>query len=178
MLGCLKYCWEKREIMNLETEILMQQLEQPYEGVAIKPLYTAVVTVTPGQAGHARMSGHAESADGLLNLDLAMPQELGGRGQGTNPEQLFAASYAACFHGALALVARKMRVDASQATVTCAVTIGRDPADGGYRLAAELKVEIPNSERKISEQVVAQAHKLCPYSKAIAGNVDVKVTVV
>jgi lipoyl-dependent peroxiredoxin len=144
----------------------------------MKPLYTAVVTVTPGQAGHARMSGHAESSDGLLALDLAMPQELGGHAQGTNPEQLFAAGYAACFHGALALVARKMRVDASKATVMCAVTIGRDPADGGYMLAAELKVEIPNSERETSEQVVAQAHKLCPYSKAIAGNVDVKVTVV
>jgi lipoyl-dependent peroxiredoxin len=124
------------------------------------------------------MSGHAESADGLLALDLAMPQELGGSGQGTNPEQLFAAGYAACFHGALALVARKMRVDASKAIVTCAVTTGRDPADGGYMLAAELQVEIPNSERETSEQVVAQAHKLCPYSKAIASNIDVKVTVV
>jgi len=164
--------------MNPDTEKLMKQLEQQYEGAEMKPLYTAVVTVTPGQEGHARMSGHAESADGLLALDLAMPQELGGRGQGTNPEQLFAAGYAACFHGALALVARKMRVDASKATVTCAVTIGRDPSDGGYMLAAKLKVKIPNSERETSEQVVAQAHKLCPYSKAIAGNVDVKVTVV
>jgi len=164
--------------MNLDTEKLLKQLEQQYEGAEMKPLYTAVVTVTPGQEGHARMSGHAESADGLLALDLAMPQELGGSGQGTNPEQLFAAGYAACFHGALALVARKMRVDASKAIVTCAVTIGRDPADGGYMLAAELQVEIPNSERETLEQVVAQAHKLCPYSKAIASNIDVKVTVV
>ncbi len=70
-----------------------------------------------------------------------------------------------------------MRVDASQAAVTCAVTIGRDPADSGYMLAVELKVEIPNLEHKTSEQIVAQAHKLCPYSKAIAGNVDVKMTV-
>ncbi len=164
--------------MNPDTEKLMQQLEQPYEGAEMKSLYTAVVTVTPGQEEHARMSGHAESEDGLLALELAMPQELGGRGQGTNPEQLFAAGYAACFHGALALVARKMRVDASKTTVTCAVTLGRDPADGGYKLAAELKVEMPNSERETSEQVVSQAHQLCPYSKAIAGNIDVKVAVV
>ncbi len=118
VLCCLKHGWEKRGIKNPDTEKLMQQLEQPYEGAEMKPLYTAVVTVTPGQEGHARMSGHAESEDGLLALELAMPQELGGRGQGTNPEQLFAAGYAACFHGALALVARKMRVDASKATVT------------------------------------------------------------
>lgn len=163
--------------MNSNTEKLIQQLEEPYQGTAMKPLYTAMVTVTPGQAEHARMSGHAESSDGLLVLDLAMPQELGGRGQGTNPEQLFAAGYAACFHGALALAARKMRVDASQATVTCAVTIGRDPADGGYMLAVDLKAGIPNLEHETSEQIVAQAHKLCPYSKAFAGNVDVKMTV-
>ncbi len=164
--------------MNPNTEELMQQLEQPYEGVEIKPLYTAVVTVTPGSEGHARMSGHAESADGLLTLDLAMPRELGGNGQATNPEQLFAAGYAACFHGSLTLVSRKMRVDASQSAVICAITIGRDPADGGYKLVANLKVEMPNSEREKAEQVVAQAHQLCPYSKAIAGNVDVKVAVV
>ena len=141
--------------MDPKTEELMQQLEQPYEGTEIKPLYTAVVTVTPGSEGHARMSGRAKSADGLLTLNLAMPQALGGRGQGINPELLFAAGYAAC-----------------------AITISRDPADSGYRLAADLKVEIPNSEREKAEQVVAQAHQLCPYSKAIAGNVDVKVTVV
>lgn len=165
--------------MSPDTEELMQQLEQQYEGTMMKPLYTAVVTVTPGQAGHARMSGHARSSDGLLDLDLAFPAELGGRGkQGTNPEQLFAAGYAACFHGSLALVSRKAGVDASKATVTCAVTIGRDPADGGYMLAAELSVEIPGADREKAEQVAAQAHQLCPYSKAIHGNVDVKVAVV
>jgi Ohr subfamily peroxiredoxin len=124
------------------------------------------------------MSGHARSSNGLLDLNLALPAELGGRGQGTNPEQLFAAGYAACFHGALALVSRKAGVDASKATVTCAVTIGRDPGDGGYMLAAKLTVEIPGADREKSQQVVAQAHKLCPYSKAIHGNVDVEVAVV
>jgi Ohr subfamily peroxiredoxin len=124
------------------------------------------------------MSGHARSSNGLLDLNLALPAELGGRGQGTNPEQLFAAGYAACFHGALALVSRKAGVDASKAMVTCAVTIGRDPGDGGYMLAAKLTVEIPGADREKSEQVVAQAHKLCPYSKAIHGNVDVEVAVV
>lgn len=163
--------------MKSTTEELTQQLEQQYEGAVMQPLYTAVVTVTPGQEGHARMSGHA-SSDGMLDKDLAFPTELGGHGQGTNPEQLFAAGYAACFHGALALSARRARVDASKATVNCAVTIGRDPGDGGYMLAANLTVEMPGTEREKAEQLVAQAHKLCPYSKAIQGNVDVEVAVV
>lgn len=164
--------------MDSSTEELMEQLGQQYQGTVMKPLYTAVVTVTPGQEGHARMSGHARSSDGLLNLNLAFPNELGGSGQGTNPEQLFAAGYATCFHGALALVSRKAGVDASKATVTCAVTIGRDPTDGGYMLAAKLTVEIPGESREKTQQVVAQAHQMCPYSKAINGNVDVEVTVV
>lgn len=163
--------------MMADTEKIMQQLEQRYEGIAMQPLYTATVTVTPGQEGHTRLSGHARSSDGLLDLDLALPTELGGRGrQGTNPEQLFAAGYAACFHGSLALISRKAGVDSSKATVTCEVTIGRDPRDGGYMLAAELTVDIPDADREKAEQIVAQAHNLCPYSKAIRGNVDVKIT--
>ncbi|HEY9799238.1 MAG TPA: organic hydroperoxide resistance protein [Leptolyngbyaceae cyanobacterium] len=161
--------------MTSPTEQLMQQLEQQYAGAVMKPLYTAVVTVTPGQQGHARMSGHAHSDDGRIDLNLAFPTELGGTGQGTNPEQLFAAGYAACFHGSLALVARKVGIDASSATVTCAVTIGRDPSDGGYMLSAQLTVNLPAQDREKSQLVVAQAHKLCPYSKAIHGNVDVEV---
>ncbi len=164
--------------MNSNTEELMQQLGQQYEGTVMKPMYTAVVTVNPGQEGHARMSGHARSSDGLLDLNLAFPAELGGRGQGTNPEQLFAAGYAACFHGALALAARKAGIDASKATVTCAITIGKDPSDGGYMLAAKLNVDIPGADREKAEQAVESAHLLCPYSKAIRGNVDVEVTVV
>lgn len=163
--------------MKPSTEELMQQLGQQYEGTVMKPMYTAVVTVSPGQEGHARMSGHARSSDGILDLNLAFPTELGGNGKGTNPEQLFAAGYAACFHGALALAARSAKIDASQATVSCAVTIGRDPDDGGYMLAAKLSVEMPNTERDCTEHLVAQAHQLCPYSKAIRGNVDVEVTV-
>jgi lipoyl-dependent peroxiredoxin len=164
--------------MKPTTEELMQQLGQQYEGTEMKPLYTAVVTVNPGQEGHARMSGHARSSDGILDLNLAFPTELGGKGQGTNPEQLFAAGYAACFHGALALAARKARIDASQARVSCAVTIGRDPDDGGYMLAANLSVEMPNTERERAEQLVAQAHHLCPYSKAIRGNVEVGLRII
>lgn len=156
----------------------MQQLEQPYSGAAMQPMYTATVTVTPGSEGHARMSGHARSSDGILDLNLAFPKELGGKGQATNPEQLFAAGYAACFHGALALVSRKMGVDASKATITCDVTIGRDPVDNGYMLAAKLTVEIPGATFEKSEQAVQEAHKVCPYSKAIKGNVDVELVVV
>ena len=164
--------------MKPTKEELMQQLGQQYEGSVMKPMYTAVVTVSPGSEGHARMSGSARSSDGILDLNLAFPTELGGNGQGTNPEQLFAAGYAACFQGALALAARKARIDASKATVSCAITIGRDPDDGGYMLAAKLSVEMPNIERNRAELLVAQAHHLCPYSKAIHGNVDVSVTVI
>ncbi|MEM9509307.1 MAG: organic hydroperoxide resistance protein [Cyanobacteria bacterium P01_E01_bin.35] len=163
--------------MKPTTEELMQQLGQKYEGIVMKPMYTAVVTVSSGQEGHARMSGHARSSDGILDLNLAFPTALGDNGQGTNPEQLFAAGYAACFHGSMVLAARSLRIDASQATVSCAVTIGRDPDDGGYMLAAQLSVEMPNREREIAEKLVAQAHQLCPYSKAIRGNVEVEVTV-
>lgn len=163
--------------MKSNTEELMQQLGQQYKGTVMKPMYTAVVTVSPGQEGHARMSGHARSSDGILDLNLAFPNELGGNGKGTNPEQLFAAGYAACFHGSLALAARSAKMDASQATVSCAVTIGRDPDDGGYMLAAKLSVKIPNIERDCAEHLVAKASQLCPYSKAIHGNVDVEVTV-
>jgi lipoyl-dependent peroxiredoxin len=163
--------------MKPTTEESMQQLGQQYEGTEMKPLYKAEVVVTPGQEGHARMSGHAHSSDGILDFDLAFPTELGGSGQGTNPEQLFAAGYAACFHGSLALAARRVKVDASNATVSCAVTIGRDPRDGGYMLAVKLTIEMPDTEREKAEQVIAQGHKLCPYSKAIHGNVDVEIVV-
>lgn len=164
--------------MKHTTEELMQQLGQQYEGTVMKPMYTAVVTVSPGKEGHARMSGHARSRDDILDLNLAFPTELGGNGQGTNPEQLFAAGYAACFHGALALAARKTKIDTSQTTVSCAVTIGRDPSDGGYMLAAKLSIEMPGTEPERAERLIAQAHKLCPYSKAINGNVDVEIVVV
>lgn len=164
--------------MNTDPEKLIQQLEQPYEGSTFVPVYTAVVTATPDSAGNARISARAESADGSFALAFALPRTLGGTGQGTNPEQLFAAGYAACFHGALSLVARKMQVDVSQSTVTCAVTIGRDPVDTGYRLAAELQVKMPDAAREIAEQIVGHAHQICPYSKAIAGNVDVKLSVI
>lgn len=164
--------------MKPTTEELMQQLGQQYEGTVMKPLYTAEVTVTPGKEGHARMSGHARSSDGILDLDLAFPTELGGSGRGTNPEQLFAAGYAACFHGSLALVARRARFDVSKATVNSAVTIGRDPKDGGYILAAKLTVKMPGIESEKAKQLIDQAHKLCPYSKAIQGNVEVEIAVV
>jgi Ohr subfamily peroxiredoxin len=160
-------------------EQIVEEIAQPYTRSVMKPLYTATVSVTGGQLGHARLSGHARSSDGVLDLNLAMPKELGGSGElATNPEQLFAAGYAACFHGSIVLCAKSMRLNVSNSTVTCAVTIGRDPGDGGYRLSAQLSVEIPGSNREQAEQVVAKAHELCPYSKAIHGNVDVTVTVI
>jgi len=164
--------------MNPTSEEIMQQLEQPYQGSLLKPLYTTEVMVTPGQEGHARLSGHARSTDGMLDIDLALPFELGGSGKGNNPEQLFAAGYAACFHGSMILALRKARIDASRATVACAVTINRDPEDKGYVLSVKLTATLSNLERTQAEKIVAQAHQFCPYSKAIQGNVDVDIEVV
>lgn len=157
----------------------MAQLAEPYTGTTMKSLYTGIVSVTGGLHGHARLSGRACSSDNVLNLELSLPSQLGGPGgKTTNPEQLFAAGYAACFHGSMALVSKSVGINVSNATVTCAVTIGRDPADGGYKLAAELTVEIPNVNREKIEQLVTKAYNMCPYSKAIRNNVDVTVTII
>lgn len=157
-------------------ERLMDALGELYTGSEFKPLYTATVSITGGSQGHGRISGHACSPDGNFNLPLSLPKELGGPGGvGTNPEQLFAAGYASCFHGAIALIGRQLGIDTTNTTVTCAVTIGRDSVDGGYKLAAHLNVNIPNISREQAEQVLTQAHQVCPYSKAIRGNIDVAV---
>ncbi|MFE4600765.1 organic hydroperoxide resistance protein [Kitasatospora indigofera] len=121
-------------------------------------LYTAVATANGRE-------GRTVSSDGQVDLALAMPPALGGNGQGTNPEQLFAAGYAACFASALGLVARQARADVSEVSVTAEVSIGKD--ETGFGLSVVLRVELPDSlEGEAGQLLVKQAHEVCPYSKA------------
>ncbi|MBP1849607.1 organic hydroperoxide resistance protein [Rhizobium halophytocola] len=126
---------------------------------------------------HGGRDGKAESPDGSISLSLSVPKGLGGPGgEGTNPEQLFAAGYAACFLGSVKLVARTSKVPLTdEASVTAKVGIG--PVPVGYALAVELTVSLPGVERATAEEIVAGAHERCPYSNATRGNVDVKLTV-
>ena len=137
----------------------------------MNPLYTAEATVTGGRDGHAR------SADGVIDIDIKPPKELGGPGgQATNPEQLLAAGYAACFGNAAHLVARRMKKDPKDMSVTAHVVLGGND-DGTFGLAAELHVTAPRMSREDAEEVVAKAHTVCPFSKAFKGNIDVKLVV-
>ena len=121
-------------------------------------------------------SGHVETSDGLLSVDLALPKEMGGQGGATNPEQLFAAGYAACFGSALQLVAGKRKAPLHDAIITA--TVGLQPnGQGGYQLAASLNIETKGVDQATAEALVAAAHKVCPYSNALNGNVDVGLTV-
>ncbi len=137
-----------------------------------KILYETEVTATGGR------DGTAASADGLLSVSLSLPKSLGGPGgNGTNPEQLFAAGYAACFLGAVKLVARTRKVTPSaEPSVTAKVAMG--PVVVGYALAVELKVGLPGVEKSVAEEIVAGAHERCPYSNATRGNIEVKLIVI
>jgi len=137
-------------------------------------LYTAEATATGG-----RKNGHAYSSDGAIDVQINPPKEVGGSGQGTNPEQLFAAGYAACFDNALASVARidKIDLDPARTSVTGLVSLTKHP-EGGYGLAVELRVAVPDLPRDQVEDLVAKAHRRCPYSRATQGNIDVQLTVV
>lgn len=134
-------------------------------------LYTAGAEST----GEGR-GGRVRSSDGVLELDLAMPKELGGPGgDATNPEQLFAAGYAACFHSALQAVARKAAADVTGSSVTAEVGIGKN-GSGGFGLQVELVAALPGVQREQAEQLVEQADQMCPYSNAVRGNIDIELT--
>lgn len=135
-------------------------------------LYTATAHAT----GDGR-NGHATSDDGMLDVDLRMPKELGGPGGATNPEQLFAAGYAACFHSAMKVVASRDKVDVTGSEVSASVGLGMTPA-GGFGLAVELDVSVPALDRAAATALVAKAHEVCPYSNATRGNIEVTLTVV
>lgn len=136
-----------------------------------KPLYTAEGTATGGR------DGKATSSDGVLDLDLRPPVEMGGPGGGTNPEQLFAIGYAACFQSALGVVARRAKVSVEGSTVTGRVTIGTI-GGGGFGLAVELAVHLPGIDDDEAHSLVEAAHQVCPYSNATRGNIEVALTAV
>jgi len=135
-----------------------------------RKLYTAEASVEGGRDGHGR------SSDGVLDLDIRPPFELGGPGGGTNPEQLFALGYGACFQSAMGVVGRRLGVDTGGSTVTARVTLG-SVAGGVYGIAVQLDVAIPGVERETAEQVVKAAHEVCPYSNATRGNIEVLLNV-
>jgi osmotically inducible protein OsmC len=141
-------------------------------GSHVTPLYTAVAHAS----GDGR-NGHVSSDDGGLDLDVRVPPELGGPGGGTNPEELFAAGYAACFHSALKFAARAERVDVSDSAVSATVGIGVLDA-GGFGLTVQLDVHLPGHDRGEGQALVERAHQTCPYSNAIRGNVEVTLSLV
>jgi Ohr subfamily peroxiredoxin len=135
-------------------------------------LYTAVAHAT----GDGR-NGHVRSDDGVLDLDLKVPKELGGPGgEFANPELLFAGGYAACFHSALKFVAAADKTDVSDSEVSATVGIG--PSGAGFGLEVELDVHIPNLDEATAQALVDKAHQVCPYSNATRDNIDVQLRIV
>jgi lipoyl-dependent peroxiredoxin len=133
-------------------------------------IYTAEATVTGGR------DGHGSSSDGLLDVELRRPPQMGGDGGGTNPEQLFAVGYAACFEGALGVVARRARVQADDVSIDSRVSL-LPTDDRGFIIAVELDVSLPKvGDTQQARELVAAADKVCPYSNAIRGNVEVRLT--
>ncbi len=136
----------------------------------MEKIYTAVVTATGGR------DGHVKSSDGILNMDLHKPREMGGQGGATNPEQLFAAAWGACYLGALNAVAQNDGVDVSEASVDVQVSFNKD--GNAFTLSADLDVHIPGVPPEEAQKLVEKAHRACPYSKATRGNIEARVTAV
>ena len=135
---------------------------------------TPIYTATAASTGDAR-NGHVQSSDGLIDTDVRLPREMGGAGGATNPEQLFAAGYAACFHSALKAVARGAEADTAESEVVADVSIG-DNGNGGFQLAVGLEITLPHVQREVAQKLLEQAHQVCPYSNATRGNVEVILT--
>jgi len=138
----------------------------------MEAIYTAVATAS----GDGR-NGHSRTSDGMLDVDVRIPKEMGGAGGATNPEQLFAAGYAACFHSALKAVARGTDADLEGTEITTRVSIGRID-NGGFGLAVELDLYAPELEAGMAQELLEKAHQLCPYSNAIRGNVEVQLRLI
>lgn len=135
-------------------------------------LYTTTVIAIGGR------NGTASSDDGLLNLTLSLPKELGGKGDATNPEQLFAAGYAACFGNAVIHVTRNKEQKIKDDDVKVVATVGMQPnGSGGFGLTVALDVTLAGVDQEMAEAIVAEAHKACPYSNATRGNIDVALSV-
>jgi osmotically inducible protein OsmC len=136
-----------------------------------KAIYTAHATVTGGRA-----EGHGVSSDGILDLQLRLPQEMGGDAAGTNPEQLFAVGYAACFEGALGVVARREHAELGDVSIVSGVSLSPNSAKG-FDLGVTLDVTLPGvPDAEQAAALVAAAHQVCPYSNATRGNVEVTLT--
>jgi osmotically inducible protein OsmC len=134
-------------------------------------LYTAEATVTGGRA-----HGHGRSTDGALDVQLRAPAEMGGEGGGTNPEQLFAVGFAACFEGALGVVGRRERAEVGDVSIDSRVSL-LPTEDRGFKIAVELDVSLPQvPDPELARRIVAAAHQVCPYSNATRGNIDVVLT--
>ena len=137
----------------------------------MKVLYNAQAHVTGGRA-----EGHGRTQDGQLEVDLRLPEEMGGQGGGTNPEQLFAVGYAACFEGALGVVARRHGAEVGDVAIDSQVKL-LPTEERGFKLAVELDVALPSVEdSETARELVAAAHQVCPYSNATRGNVEVALT--
>ncbi|WP_338696170.1 organic hydroperoxide resistance protein [Streptomyces sp. Q6] len=132
-------------------------------------VYTAVATAENGR------DGRVSTDDGKLDVVVNPPKEQGGSGAGTNPEQLFAAGYSACFQGALAVVARQEGVDITGSTLTAKVGIGKN--DEGFGLIVDISASIPNADAATAQALIEKAHQVCPYSKATRGNITVTLSV-
>lgn len=136
-----------------------------------KTLYTAEATVTGGRA-----EGHGTTTDGALEVDLRLPAEMGGQGGGTNPEQLFAVGYAACFEGALGAVARRAKAETGDVSIDAKVSLHPNESKG-FDLSVELHVSLPSVDDATAAELVEAAHQVCPYSNATRGNIEVELDV-
>lgn len=135
-----------------------------------KVVYTAEAHVVGGRA-----EGHGRSSDGELEVDLRLPPEMGGQGGGTNPEQLFAVGYAACFEGALGAVARRAKAEVGDVAIDSKVNL-ETGEDRTFNVSVVLAVSLPSVEGSQAAELVREAHKVCPYSNATRGNVEVTLT--
>jgi Ohr subfamily peroxiredoxin len=134
-------------------------------------IYTAEAKVTGGRA-----EGHGRTSDGALEVDLRLPSEMGGQGGGTNPEQLFAVGYAACFEGAIGVVGRRAKAEVGDVLIDSKVMLHPN-AEGGFDLSVELDVSLPSvTDVATAKEIVSGAHKVCPYSNATRGNIEVILT--
>jgi lipoyl-dependent peroxiredoxin len=135
----------------------------------MKPIYTAEVKSVGGR------TGHVESSDGALSLDLTFPPPDGKPAKLSNPEQLFAAGYAACFASAMDHVARQQKLDLGQITIVNKVALAPNDA-GGFEIAVDMDITVPNLDQAAAEKIVTEGHAICPYSNATRGNIPVKLT--
>jgi osmotically inducible protein OsmC len=136
-----------------------------------KTLYTAAAHVTGG-----RIEGHGRTTDGALEVDIRIPPELGGPGGGTNPEQLFAVGFAACFESAMGAVARRMKVEPQDVAIDSRVNL-HPTEERGFKLSVGLDVTLSGIDDEQAKELIAKAHKVCPYSNATRGNIDVDITI-